>query len=180
MNNDESDEEQLITRASAGDERALTQLFDRHRNRLRRVIALRLDSRVQARVDASDVLQEAYLDLVQQLPNFVKGSPLPFFLWLRRITGQRLAKLHRTHLGAEKRSVSREIALHSREMPAISSVCLANELAGQFTSAGEKVVRAEVKLQLQAILNELGEDDREILALRHFEQLENREIATLL
>ncbi|MEM8668446.1 MAG: sigma-70 family RNA polymerase sigma factor [Planctomycetota bacterium] len=180
LDTDHLSDEDLVALASNGDEKALTLLFDRHRDRLRRLIALRMDSRVQARVDASDVLQEAYLDLIHQLPNFVKGSPLPFFLWLRRITGQRLAKLHRTHLGAEKRSVSRELSVDAKPMPALSSFCLANELAGQFTSAGERAVREESKVKLQAVLNELDEKDREILALRHFEQLDNREIATLL
>lgn len=180
MDTDTISDESLAKLAASGDENALTRLFDRHRDRLRRVIALRLDSRVQARVDASDVMQEAYIDLVQQLPNYADGKPLPFFLWLRRIVGQRLAKLHRTHLGAEKRNSARDISIHQNVMPSVSAVCLADELAGQFTSAGAKAIRSETKRQLQAVLNDMDQNDREILALRHFEQLNNREIAAVL
>ncbi|MCP5090088.1 MAG: sigma-70 family RNA polymerase sigma factor, partial [Gammaproteobacteria bacterium] len=163
-----------------GDEAAMAELFGQYRERLRRMIALRMDRRMQGRVDASDVLQDAYVDLAQQLPDYAKDPKLPVFLWMRRLIGQRLSKLHRDHLGAAKRNAALEVSLNRGPMPQASSFVLASQLMGQFTSAGQKAIRAEMQLKLQEVLNGLDLNDREIIALRHFEQLDNREIAILL
>lgn len=173
----ESTEGDRIRQAAAGDEQAMQRLFADNRPRLKRMVELRLDRRVQGRVDASDVLQEAYIDLVQQLPGYSKDPNMPFFLWMRRITGQRLSKIHRKHLGAAKRNAAIEVGLWDGGMPEASSFFLASKLIGQFTSAGAKAIRAERRLHLQGILNEMSAQDREILALKHIEQLENSEIA---
>lgn len=170
--------DELVQRAVAGDEGAMAELFGQYRERLHRMITLRMDQRMQARVDASDVLQDAYVDLARQLPSYAKDPKLPLFLWMRRITGQRLSKLHRNHLGAAKRNAALEVS--RRATPQASSVVLASRLIGQFTSVGGQAVRAEMQLKLQEVLNSLDPNDREILALRHFEQLDNREIAILL
>jgi len=170
----------LLVRARQGDETALTELFVAHRPRLKRMVELRLDRRLRGRVDASDVLQDAFIDLAQQLGNYAKDPKLPFFLWLRRITGQRLSKTHRRHLQTDKRDASLEVSIYQGGMPGASSFFLASKLVGQFTSAGNRAVKAEVQLKLQEVLNTMEENDREILALRHIEQLTNIEIAALL
>ncbi len=132
------------------------------------------------RCDASDVLQESYVELARRLPAYCPGNDLPFFLWLRMITGERLAKLHRRHLGAAKRDVNREIPLHSHTTPEASSVFLASHLAGQFTSVDRNLLREEMHQRLTMALDAMEEHDREVLALRHFEELSTEETAMVL
>jgi RNA polymerase sigma-70 factor (ECF subfamily) len=170
----------LIDRAAAGDSAALAELFGRYRKRLRAMVRLRLDRRLQGRVDPSDVLQEAYLDVAQQLPTYLAKPEMPFYLWLRLTTGQRLMRLHRQHLGAALREAGREVSLHRGALPQASSVSLAAQLLGRMTSASQAVERVEIQLQLQAALNGMDEMDREIIALRHFEELSNAEAAQVL
>jgi RNA polymerase sigma-70 factor, ECF subfamily len=170
----------LIGRAAAGDSAALAKLFGRYRKRLRAMVRLRLDRRLQGRLDPSDVLQEAYLDVAQQLSSYQAKPEMPFYLWLRLTTGQRLMRLHRQHLGAALRDAGREVSLHRGALPQASSVSLAAQLLGKMTSASKAVERAEIQLQLQAALNGMDEMDREIIALRHFEELSNAEAAQVL
>ena len=112
MTGDDGEIDGLVRRAAAGEETALAELFDRYRARLRQMVRLRLDRRLQGRVDPSDVLQEAYLDLSKKLPDYAGKSNLPFFLWLRLVTGERLLRVHRQHLGAAMRDAGRELSLH--------------------------------------------------------------------
>src|SRR5215831_7773168 len=112
---DESDE--LLLRAAAGDTVALAALFARHRERLRRMVRLRLDRRLQGRIDPSDVLQEAYLDLAKRAPDYFAKPDIPFFLWLRLLTGQRLLEIHRRHLGTQLRDAGQEVSLHRGALP---------------------------------------------------------------
>jgi RNA polymerase sigma-70 factor (ECF subfamily) len=170
----------LVERAAAGDQQALADLFDRYRARLRRMVTLRLDRRLAGRVDPSDILQEAYLDATRQLPAWTNQQELPFFLWLRLVTGQRLARVHRQHLGAKMRDAGREISLHRGKLPQASSVSLAAHLLGRVTSASQAAMRAEMQVQLQAALNDMEPLEREIIALRHFEELTNQEAAQVL
>src|ERR1700735_4809607 len=171
----ETDEEQLIRLASEGDDAGLAELFGRYRKRLRQMIRLRLDRRLQGRVDASDVLQEAYLDVAQQLPHFLAKREMAFFLWLRLVAGQRLMRIHREHLGAAMRDAGREVSLYKGAMPQASSVSLAAQLLGHYTPASQAVSRAEIQIQIQTALNDMEPIDREIIALRHFEELTNAE-----
>ena len=168
--------DELVARAQEGDEVALAELFESYRGRLGKMINLRMDGRLKARVAVSDVLQESFVDLAKQLDNYVKDPKLPFFLWLRRMTAQRLAKFHRDHLGRQKRSVIREVQ-QIVATPEASSIFMAEHLAGQFSTASEQAVRKETRLQTQKAIEELSETDREILALRHIESLTNQEIA---
>ena len=179
MNTQEQDENDLIQKAQKGDLEALAQVFETNRERLKRMIRVRMSERVRPRVAASDVLQEAYVDLAQQLGNYAKDPKLPFFLWMRRVTGQRLAKVHRAHLGQKIRNVNRERRLDVA-IPDASAVYMANQLAGQFTTVSEKAMRNENELRMQAAIEQVSETDREILAMRHVEQLTNSEIAVLL
>ena len=101
----------------AADEEALAELFQQHRTRLKRMVRLRMDRRLQGRVDASDVLQEAYIDLAQRLPEYCVDAKIPFFLWLRLVTGQRLMQVHRRHLGTAMRDANREVSLYRKALP---------------------------------------------------------------
>lgn len=170
----------LVRRAADGEEPALAELFDRHRDRLRQMIRLRLDRRLQGRVDPSDVLQDAYIDLAQKLPDYVERSSVPFFVWLRLVVGERLLRVHRHHLGASMRDAGREISIHRGTMPQASSASLAAQLLGRMTSASRAVARAEMQRQLQDALNAMEPIDREVIALRHFEELSNDEVAAAL
>jgi RNA polymerase sigma-70 factor (ECF subfamily) len=180
VDQDPNDSEDLLRRAAAGDEDALPALWQRHRARLRRMVRLRLDRRLQGRVDPSDVLQEAYLDLATRLPDYARDRCLPPFLWLRLVTGQRLMQVHRYHLGAALRDAGREVSLYRGALPQASTASLAAQLLGRLTTASQAAIRAERQLQLQAILNGMDPMDREILALRHFEGLSNGETAEVL
>ncbi|HLJ95664.1 MAG TPA: sigma-70 family RNA polymerase sigma factor [Gemmataceae bacterium] len=173
-------DEDLLRRASHGDEAALAALFGRYRKRLRQMVRLRLDRRLQGRVDPSDVLQEAYLDVAQQLPHYLKKPEMSFFLWLRVVTGQRLMRVHRQHLGAALRDAGREVSLYRGALPQASSVSLAEQLLGRVSTPSQAMIRAESQIQLQSALNGMDPLDREIIALRHFEELSNSEAARVL
>jgi RNA polymerase sigma-70 factor (ECF subfamily) len=178
---EDRDDAELIRLASLGDHAALASLFARHRGRLRQVVRLRMDRRLQGRVDPSDVLQEAYIDLAEKLPEFEKKQgAMPFFLWLRLVTIERLLRVHRRHLGAAMRAADREISLHRGARPHASSASLAAQLLGRVTSVSRAAARAELRVLLEEVLEQLSPADREIIALRHFEELTNEEAAELL
>jgi RNA polymerase sigma-70 factor, ECF subfamily len=129
-----SDEADLLRRALAGDQQALATLFTRYGDRLRKMVRLRLDRRLSGRIDTSDVLQDAFQDVARRFPEYVAAPTVPFYLWLRSLTGQRLIDLHRHHLGAEMRDAGREVSLHRGAPPAASSVSLAQQLLAGLTS----------------------------------------------
>lgn len=166
-----------VRRAAAGDREAWDELFNAHRARLRRMVALRLDRRLQGRLDPSDVIQEAFLDATAGLAKFAARQEMPFFLWLRWLTGLRLTTLHRQHLGYRIRDASREVSLERMAMPEASSAALAAHLLGRDTSASAVAVRLERKARVQAAIDALEPVDREVLVLRHFEELTNAEVA---
>jgi RNA polymerase sigma-70 factor (ECF subfamily) len=178
--NDSDNTIPLLRQGAGGDPHALGELWGRYRERLKRMVRLRLDRRLQGRLDPSDVLQEAFLDFARRAGEFAENPEVSFFLWLRTLTGQRLQMLHRQHLGAKMRDAAREISLHRAPMPQATSVSLAAQLLGHFTSASAKVARAEMQILLQEALNGMDPIDREILALRHFEELSNAETAEVL
>jgi RNA polymerase sigma-70 factor, ECF subfamily len=169
--------ENLLNRAAQGDRQALDRLFDLYRSRLKKMVRLRLNRRLQGRVDDSDILQDAYLEAARRLPDYLQDPRAPFFLWLRRIAGDKLLEVHRTHLATEMRDVNREISLHRGALPAANSVSLAAQLLGRLTSPSQAAIKAEMRIKLQEALNRLEPLDREVLALRHFEQLTNMEAA---
>ena len=170
----------LIGLAREGDRQALSALLERHRDRLRRMVELRLDWRLQARIDASDILQDAFLEVATRLDEYLRGPELPLFLWLRLVVGQRLATVHRHHLGTQMRDAGREVSLYRDALPAASSAALAGQLLGRQTSPSQAAVRAEQVVRLQEALNTLDPVDREVLALRHFEQLTAAETSRVL
>jgi RNA polymerase sigma-70 factor (ECF subfamily) len=180
MENNSSDTVDLLERARAGDQVALTEIFARHRDRLRRMVEMRLDRRLQARLDASDVIQDAYLEVATRLDEYLRNPKVPLFLWLRLVVGERLTTLHRHHLGVQMRAAGKEVSLYRGAMPTASSAALAAQLLGKHTSPTQAAVRAERMLRLQEALNTLAPLDREVLSLRHFEQLSRAETAQVL
>jgi RNA polymerase sigma-70 factor, ECF subfamily len=180
MIDDGDDLTRLLQRAADGDERALQELFARHRDRLKRMIHLRLSRRVQGRVDDSDVLQETFLDVARRLPEYIVDPKLPFYLWLRHMAGLKLAEIHRRHLGTQLRDADREVTLHRGGLPEADSVSLAAHLLGQLTTPSQAAIKAETRLMVQEALNSMDPVDREVLALKHFEQLSTSEMAEVL
>jgi RNA polymerase sigma-70 factor (ECF subfamily) len=170
----------LLRRAKAGDEAALGALFVHYRDRLRKMVRLRLDRRLSGRIDASDVLQDAYLDIARRFPEYAAAPTVPFYIWLRSLTGQRLVDLHRRHLGAEMRDAGREVSLYRGALPTASSASLAQQLLAGLTSPTQAAIREEMLLRLQEALNSMDPIDREVVVLRHFEELSNAEAAEVL
>ena len=167
-------------RLRAGDPTAAGELFAAHRDRLKRMVRLRLDRRLQGRLDASDVLQEAFLDVQRKASDFAAKPDMPGYLWLRLVTAERLLILHRHHLGTQMRDAAQEVSLCRGGPPAASTHSLANLLFGRLTSPTQAAIRAERQLRLQEALDGMDPLDREVLALRHFEELSNGEAATVL
>jgi RNA polymerase sigma-70 factor (ECF subfamily) len=172
--------DELLDAARNGDEPALAVLVERHRDRLERMVRLRMDRRLQGRVDPADVVQEAYLALRGKFPQYCADSRLPFFLWLRLEVGQKLVDVHRFHLGTKMRDAGQEVSLHQGALPQVTSLSLAEHLLGKLTTASHAAMRVELKLRVQEALNSMDPNDREVLMLRHFEELSNAEAAQVL
>jgi RNA polymerase sigma-70 factor, ECF subfamily len=170
----------LLERIARGERPALGELMDRHRARLLRTVELRLDRRVRGRVDASDVIQDACAEACQRIDEYQRDRQVPFFVWLRFLVVQKLGQIHRREMGVQARDARREVSAGLAALPDHSSAVVAAELAGNLTGPSEAARRAERATHLQDALDRLPEIDREILALRHFEQLSNSEIAHVL
>jgi RNA polymerase sigma-70 factor (ECF subfamily) len=166
--------------AADGDSASWGTLLTRHEGRLRRMVAFRLDPRLQGRIDPEDVVQDVNLAASEHLADYLGRRAMPFFLWLRGIAGNKLLELHRRHLGTPMRDARREVALYRGALPGATSAALAAQLLGHQTRPSEAAVRAEAKIRLQEALNGMDPLDREVLALRHFEQLTNAEAARVL
>jgi RNA polymerase sigma-70 factor, ECF subfamily len=176
---DDRDSEELVNRARGGDREAREQLLVRHRKRLRQMVALRMDCRLVARVDPSDVVQEALADAAQELSDYLRNPPLPLYPWLRQLAWERLIELHRRHLHAQKRSVQREDP-DFLTLPEESAVQLAQRLLAPGSSPSERLLREELRVRVQAALAQLSPRDREVLVLRHLEQLSTAETAAVM
>jgi RNA polymerase sigma-70 factor (ECF subfamily) len=174
------EDDELLRLASKGDPESWEALVGRSRARLRRMVAFRLDQRLQGRVDPSDVLQDAYLEAWKDLVAYLREPPMPFFLWLRSVAGSKLRELHRHHLGTQMRDPRREVPIRGGAMPETTTTAMAAELLGDLTRASEAAVRGEIKARLQDALGTMDPLDREVLALRHFEQLSPAETARVL
>jgi RNA polymerase sigma-70 factor (ECF subfamily) len=172
--------EELLARLRDGDETALAELFSQHHGRLWRMVNFRLDQRLCGRVDADDVLQEAYLNAAQRIEHYLNNKTMSFFVWLRQIVLQTMIDLHRQHLGAQMRDAAREVSLHRGGYPQATSISLAAHLLGSLTSPSQAAMRHEVSRQLEEALESMSTIDREVLALRHFEELTNSEVAEVL
>jgi RNA polymerase sigma-70 factor (ECF subfamily) len=180
MAGETSENDERVLLAAQGDASSWEALVEESRPRLRRMVAFRLDQRLQGRVDPSDVLQDAYLAAWQDLSAYVHRPAVPFFLWLRGIAGNKLRELHRHHLGTRMRDPRREVSIRDGAMAETTTEALAAQLLGNLTRASEHALRAELKLRVEDALNSMDPLDREVLALRHFEQLSPGETADVL
>jgi len=176
MNDSPENERRLL---SEGGQTALASLFSKYRDRLERVVSFRLDPRIRGRIDASDILQEAYLQAADRLPAFLETADISFFVWLRQQTLQTLIDVHRREF-RQKRDVNREIHFASTGTSGGTSISIAQFLIDHVTSPSQIAVQAEEMQWLQNALNSMNEVDREVLALRHFEQLGNNQVAEIL
>ena len=164
----------------AGREGALAEVLTECRTRLRKMIEFRLDPRLGGRVDADDVLQDVYLAATRRLPDYLRDPAVPVFVWLRTMTEQVLADTYRRHMGAQKRDARCDIPLYGPATGSSSSLSIAAKLAASLTSPSKAAVRADTREQLYAALEKIDPIDREVLALRHFEDLSNDEVAEVL
>jgi len=159
------------------DEQQLADVFQQHRDRLLRMVHFRMDRRLAGRVDADDVLQEAFLAATERIDHYRQRSSMSPFVWLRLVVGQTLVDVHRRHLGAKKRDAGLDISLQAGRHPQASSVALADYLVGNATSPSRALMRDEMAAAVEAALAEMEPIDREVLVLRHFEDLSNSEVA---
>lgn len=170
-------EHHLLSNAANGDEEAISLLFTKHRSRLKRMINARLDPRLTARIDASDVVQEVHVEVTRRLPEYMARPEVPFFNWMRSLAKQKLIEIVRRHVHAQARDVRREQPL-TPNFTADSSVALAGVLLEQVPSPSSAIGREEIKTIVEQAISSLDEIDREILILRHVEQLKTIEAAT--
>ena len=168
-----------LERLRVGGDQAVADLFSQYEERLRKMVNYRLDRRLYGRVDAGDVLQEAYLEAARRSGDYVQRPTVPFFVWLRQITNQVLIDNHRRHL-AKMRDANLDVRIHRGAYMQASSLSLAAQLVGNLTSPSRVVMREELLVQLRQALDGMDELDREVLALRHFEELTNNEVAEVL
>jgi RNA polymerase sigma-70 factor, ECF subfamily len=173
------EEIELLRAAECGDDDACQQLLARHRGRLRQMVAVHLDHRLAARVDASDVVQEALAEAAARLAVYLRERPLPFYPWLRQFAWQRLVQLHRHHIGARRRSARREVPLDIA-LTNTSADALANHLIASGTSPSRRMIRDELRRRVQDALRRLAPRDRELLVMRHLEEMSAVEIAAIL
>jgi RNA polymerase sigma-70 factor (ECF subfamily) len=172
---DSADTQNLLERVEAGDPAAPDLLLARHRPFLCQLVELRLDPRLRARVDPSDVVQEAQVDAFRRLGQYVRRRPMPFRLWLRKTVHERLLKIHRRHLEAGRRAIGREVPL-----PAQSSIVLGQQLLYSGSTPSQHLDRSEVARRVREAVARLPQADREVLVMRNFEKLSNPEIGYLL
>jgi RNA polymerase sigma-70 factor (ECF subfamily) len=172
---DSSETTRLLEQIRDGDRDAFEKLFARHRPYLRQVVSLRLDPKLRARVDASDVVQETHLEAVRRLPDYLERRPMPFRLWLRKTAHERLLMIERHHVDAQRRAVGREVALPDR-----SSLQLFGQLLAAGSTPSQQLSRAELARRVRQAVARLADIDKEILLMRNLEGLSNHEVAQVL
>jgi len=177
MTGETTDTQRLLERTRGGDQSAFEELFQRHRRRLQKAIAMRIDRRVAARIDASDILQETYMEAFARMPKYLQQGKMPLYLWLHWIAREKVLALHRRHLGAEKRAVTYEAPL----LPVDSSATFVSGIiAGHEPSPSQALAKTELAERLRLALAQLDDDERDLILWRHFEQLSARDTAQLL
>jgi RNA polymerase sigma-70 factor (ECF subfamily) len=180
MANDSPATEMLLARAAAGDGTAWGALVTAHEERLTRMVAFRMDQRLRGRVDAADIVQEAFVEAAAHPEAYFRSPTVPLFLWLRGVVSNKLLELHRHHLGTHKRDAKRERPLDAPSRSDETSAALCAHLTAGLTRPSVAAVRDEIKAHLAKALDGMDPTDREVLAMRHFEQLSNAEAAQVL
>ncbi|HEY0982185.1 sigma-70 family RNA polymerase sigma factor [Schlesneria sp.] len=170
----------LLVNARQGDRVAVNRLLERHRNSLKKLIQLRLDRKIAQRVDASDVVQDVLMEANTRLQEYLSDPRLPFHLWLRQLAKDRMIDMHRRHRGAQRRSLDREQSMTSPQFADQSGLDLMGQLADQELTPAAASIRKELESRFLIALDQLDDEDREIVVMRHFEQLGNSEVAEAL
>jgi RNA polymerase sigma-70 factor, ECF subfamily len=168
--------QELLDRARNGDETAFEELFRRHRTRLKQLIRFRMDPRLAARADASDILQETYLEAFRRLPKYLESETMPFYLWLRWIAREKVLMMVRRHLGADKRGILNEVPL----LPTASSAEFVKGVLHPGPTPSQNLANAELAGRLRTALGRLDQEERDLILWRHFEKLSIRETAQML
>jgi RNA polymerase sigma-70 factor (ECF subfamily) len=174
------DTDDELCQLRSGRDAAVAELFGRYREKLQRMIAFRLDRRIVGKVDGDDILQDAFLETVRRIQDYLDQPSVPFFVWLRQITKQVLIDTHRRYVDAKMRDVNLEVTLDRGGTPDTSSSGLIAQLADSLTTPSQCAVRQETISELRRALDQLDEIDREVLLLRHLEELSNHEVAQVL
>lgn len=177
---DSDETQELIAAARHGNAEATGRLLQRHRSSLRKLIDLRLDPAVRQRLDASDIVQEVLIEANRRIGDYLADPKMPFHLWLRAMAKDRIIDAHRRHRVAARRSVDREQPLAARPSLNESTVDLATRLQGHEMTPATAATWQELNRRFQAACDQLDEQDREIIFMRHFEQLSNGDVATAL
>lgn len=171
---------QLLSSAEGGDPGAVNRLMNRHRNALRRMVRMRMDKALARRVDASDVVQDVMFEASRRLNDYLQEPKMPFKLWLRQLAKDRIIDMHRRHREAQRRSVDREQPLESPQFADRSSLNLAAQLRDHELTPAAENIRRELRVRFLTAMEQLSEDDRDMIFMRHFEELTNSEVATAL
>ncbi|MCC9599967.1 sigma-70 family RNA polymerase sigma factor [Stieleria sp. JC731] len=174
------EQQEIRSRLMSGGQDAFAELFSVHRTRLKKLLFHHVDTRLRTRTDLSDILQEAYLDAFRRIEHFLKKPELSFYVWLRQITLQRLIDNHRAHLLAEKRSIKTEISLSQSAYSSKTSHAWALQIVESQLSPSQVVMHDEMVARVERALESMDATDREVLILRHFEELKNNEVAEVL
>jgi RNA polymerase sigma-70 factor (ECF subfamily) len=172
--------QELLDRARQGEAGAVERLLEVHREPLRRMIGLRLDPALAGRVDASDIVQDVMLEVSQRLADYLRHPAMPFHLWLRHIAKDHMIDAHRRHRQAQRRSLDREQPIVPAGLADQSSLELAGQFLDKEMTPASAAVRHELQRRMEQAVASLDEDDREIILMRHYEQLSNQEVATAL
>lgn len=174
------DVQDLLNRASAGDPRAVDELMMLYRDRLKGLVRTRINQRLQSRLDESDIVQDAFVDIARRLDEYLQEPGVPFYVWLRTIVGAKLKQVHRDHLRTQRRDARRELPIPPHHEGDANSGVLALELLDGLTSPSQAVSKKEMRAQLKAALDKLDAKDREIISMRHVEQMSTMESANAL
>lgn len=171
---------QLLSGAEGGDIGAVNRLMNRHRDALKRLVRMRMDKALARRVDASDVVQDVMFEASRRLNDYLREPKMPFHLWLRQLAKDRIIDMHRRHREAQRRSVDREQPLESPQFADRSSLNLAAQLRDHELTPAAENIRRELRTRFLTAMEQLSEDDRDMIFMRHFEELTNSEVATSL
>lgn len=180
MSNDSLDTRQLLDQARGGDRTAIDRLLEGHRNSLRRMVDLRLDHALAGRLDASDIVQDVMLEASRRLANYLAKPVMPFHLWLRHLAKDHIIDAHRRHRKAQRRSLDREQSIVPAALADHSSIELAAQFMDREATPASAALRQELARRLAQAVASLDDDDRDIILMRHYEQLSNQEVATML
>jgi RNA polymerase sigma-70 factor, ECF subfamily len=177
---DQPQTQKLLDQAQHGQAEAVEQLLTVHREPLRRMISLRLDPALAARLDASDIVQDVLLEAHRRLSDYLRNPVMPFHLWLRHIAKDHVIDAHRRHRGAQRRSLDREQPLVPVALADHSSFELAGQVLDQELTPASAAIQKELQKRLELAITQLDDDDREIILMRHVEQLSNQDVAAAL